>query len=84
MAATLKTIKATVEADGTVHLAQPIEVNGPVQAVVTLLIDEDLVKDDDEPTPEELEAMLEAEADRKAGRSEAFTDLEDLKTELSL
>lgn len=35
-----------------------------------------------EATPEELEAIreAEAEADRKAGNMDAFTDLEDLKT----
>lgn len=44
---------------------------------------QDLV-DDGEATPEELEAIREAEADRKAGNMEAFTDLEDLKAELSL
>lgn len=40
--------------------------------------------DDGEATPEELEAIREAEADRKAGNMDAFTDLEDLKAELSL
>ncbi len=40
--------------------------------------------DDGQPTPEELEAIQEAEADRKAGNMDAFTDLEDLKAELSL
>lgn len=40
--------------------------------------------DDAEATPEELEAIREAEADRKAGNMDAFTDLEDLKAELSL
>jgi hypothetical protein len=40
--------------------------------------------DDGEPTPEEIEAIREAEADRRAGNMDAFTDLEDLKAELSL
>ncbi len=40
--------------------------------------------DGGEATPEELEAIREAEADRKAGNLDAFTDLEDLKAELSL
>lgn len=40
--------------------------------------------DDGKATPEELEAIREAEADRKAGNMDAFTDLEDLKAELSL
>lgn len=39
---------------------------------------------DSEATPEELEAIREAEADRKAGNLEAFTDLEQIKAELSL
>ena len=37
-----------------------------------------------EPTPEEAEAMKEAEADRLNGNTDAFTDLDDLKAELSL
>jgi PHD/YefM family antitoxin component YafN of YafNO toxin-antitoxin module len=37
-----------------------------------------------EPTPEEAEAMKEAEADRLNGNDDAFTDLDDLKSELSL
>lgn len=40
--------------------------------------------EDGEATPDELEAIREAEADRKAGNTDAFTDLEDLKAELSL
>jgi PHD/YefM family antitoxin component YafN of YafNO toxin-antitoxin module len=40
--------------------------------------------DDGRATPEEVEAIREAEADRKAGNMDAFTDLEDLKAELSL
>ena len=40
--------------------------------------------DDGEATPDELEAIREAEADRNAGNMDAFTDLEDLKAELSL
>ena len=40
--------------------------------------------EDDTPTAEELEAIREAEADRKAGRMENFVSLEDLKAELSL
>ncbi len=39
--------------------------------------------DDGEATPEELEAIREAAADRKAGNTDAFTVLEDLKAELS-
>ena len=34
--------------------------------------------EDGEATPEELEAIREAEADRKAGNEDAFTDLEEL------
>lgn len=34
--------------------------------------------DDGKATPDELEAMREAEADRKAGNMDAFIDLEDL------
>ena len=37
-----------------------------------------------EATPEELEAIREAEADRREGNDDAFTDLKELKAELSL
>lgn len=37
-----------------------------------------------EPTPEEAEAMKEAEADRINGNTDAFTDLDELKADLSL
>jgi len=37
-----------------------------------------------EATPEELEAIREAEADRREGNKDAFTDLEELKAELSI
>ncbi len=40
--------------------------------------------EDANPTPEELEAIREAETDREAGNMDAFTDLDDLKVELSL
>ncbi|MCH7228688.1 hypothetical protein [Haloferula sp. A504] len=40
--------------------------------------------DDGKATAEELEAIREAEADRAAGNMDAFTDLKDLKAELSL
>lgn len=40
--------------------------------------------EDGEPTAEELDAIREAEADRAAGNVEAFTNLEDLRAELSL
>ena len=39
MAATLRTIKATVDTDGTVRLNEPIQLNESVEAVVTLLLD---------------------------------------------
>ncbi len=40
--------------------------------------------DEEEVTSEEVEAMREADTDRSKGNTEAFTDLADLKTELSL
>ncbi len=40
--------------------------------------------DDGEATPNELEAMREADADRKAGNMDAFIDLEELKAKLAL
>ena len=40
MAGTLKTIKATVEPDGTVHLLQPVCLDVPVDAVLTFHIED--------------------------------------------
>lgn len=39
---------------------------------------------DDEPTPEEIEAVTEAEADRRSGNPEAFVPLAELEKELGL
>ena len=39
MAGTLQTIKATVEADGTVRLLQPVHLDGPVDAVLTFHVE---------------------------------------------
>ncbi|MEA3209644.1 MAG: hypothetical protein QOE70_2701 [Chthoniobacter sp.] len=38
MAASLKTLDAVVEADGTVRLIQPVRLSGPAPAVVTILM----------------------------------------------
>ena len=38
MPATLRSIKATVQPDGMVHLLQPLELDAPADAVVTVLI----------------------------------------------
>lgn len=55
MAASLRTIEATVSADGVVTLAEPV--TGPCKAVVTLLIDEWV------PNATTLEAMTESTED---------------------
>ena len=52
MGATLRTIEATIDADGTIHLAEPLQ--GPARAVVTVLI-EDL-----EPNATTVAAMRES------------------------
>ena len=44
---------------------------------------EALDNDDTTATPEEAEAIAEAESDRAAGNNEAFTDLSDLKAEFA-
>lgn len=41
MAASLKTLDAVVEADGTVRLRQPVRLSGPAAAVVTILVHDD-------------------------------------------
>jgi hypothetical protein len=51
MAASLRTIEATVTADGVVTLAEPV--TGPCKAVVTLLVEEWI------PNPETIKAMEE-------------------------
>jgi hypothetical protein len=38
MPATLRTLKATVGPDGVVHLLQPLDLDGPAEAVVTVLV----------------------------------------------
>jgi hypothetical protein len=38
MGASLKTVEAIVEADGTVRLRQPMRLSGPTSAVVTFLV----------------------------------------------
>ena len=60
--------------------------NGKPSAVITPWDVFQKVRDmlEEEATPEEAEAMKEAEADRLNGNADAFTDLEDLKAELSL
>lgn len=41
MGASLKTVEAVVEADGTVRLRQPVRLSGPTSAVVTLIVRDD-------------------------------------------
>jgi hypothetical protein len=57
MGASLKTVEAVVEADGTIRLRQPIRLSGPTSAVVTLIVR------DDEPNESTREAIDESIAD---------------------
>jgi hypothetical protein len=41
MAASLKTLDAVVEVDGTIRLRQPLRLSGPASAVVTILVQDD-------------------------------------------
>lgn len=41
MGASLKTVDAVIEADGTVRLRHPMRLSGPTPAVVTLLVHDD-------------------------------------------
>lgn len=41
MGASLKTVDAVVEADGTVRLRHPMRLSGPTPAVVTLIVRDD-------------------------------------------
>lgn len=41
MSASLKTLDAVVEVDGTVRLIQPVHLSGPAPAVVTILMPDD-------------------------------------------
>lgn len=41
MSASLKTLDAVVEADGTVRLSHPLRLAGPASAVVTILVHDD-------------------------------------------
>jgi hypothetical protein len=69
MAATLRTIQASVAADGTVSLAEKI--TGPAKAVLTLLVEE----------PEANEETAAAIAEPVAGLKR-FETLADLKSDL--
>ncbi len=60
MSAKLKTIDAVVEVDGTVRLNQEIHLDHPVQAVVTLLVE-------DAETTESKEDAFEAAAEKVFG-----------------
>ena len=53
MGASLRTVDAVVEADGTVRLRQPVRLSGPTSAVVTFLVR------DDEPNETTREAINE-------------------------
>ena len=53
MGASLKTVDAVVEADGTVRLRQAVRLSGPTSAVVTLIVR------DDEPNETTREAIAE-------------------------
>jgi mRNA interferase YafQ len=55
--ASLKTVDAVVEADGTVRLRQPMRLSGPASAVVTILVR------DDEPNEATRQAIQEPIAD---------------------
>jgi hypothetical protein len=57
MGASLKTVDAVVEADGTVRLRQPMRLSGPASAVVTILVR------DDEPNEATRQAIQEPIAD---------------------
>jgi hypothetical protein len=57
MGASLKTVEAVVEADGTVRLRQPMRLSGPTSAVVTLIVR------DDEPNESTREAIDESISD---------------------
>jgi hypothetical protein len=53
MAASLKTLDAVVEADGTIRLRHPVRLSGPASAVVTILVQ------DNEPNETTRQAMDE-------------------------
>ena len=57
MGASLKTVDAVVEADGTVRLRRPMRLSGPASAVVTILVR------DDEPNEATRQAIEEPIAD---------------------
>jgi hypothetical protein len=57
MRASLKTVEAVVEADGTVRLREPMRLSGPTSAVVTFLVR------DDEPNETTRQAIAESTLD---------------------
>lgn len=56
MGASLKTVDAVLEADGTVRLREPMRLSGPTSAVVTFLVRED---EPNETTREAIEESIE-------------------------
>ena len=56
MAASLKTLDAVVEADGTIRLRQPVRLSGPASAVVTILVQDD---EPNEATRQAIEERIE-------------------------
>ncbi len=72
MPATLRTLKATVQPDGVVKLLQPLELDAPADAVVTVLIPSR------EPNAETVAAMLEPveKLPRFASAAELLEELE--------
>ncbi len=72
MAASLKTLDAVVETDGTIRLRQPVRLSGPASAVVTILVQ------DNEPNETTRQAIDEdlAELPRFKSVDALFEELE--------
>ncbi len=74
MSQVLKSVPATVLPDGTVTLKEPLSLQGPALAMLTVVVDEE-----EEFTPEEVQQILEASEDLRKGNMEAFVPLSEVK-----
>ncbi len=83
MSQTLKSVRATVSSKGVVTLVEPILLRSSTVAMVTIVVDDEDI--DEEPlTQEEIEAMKEAEKDRKEGNWDAFISMDEMKKRLNI
>ncbi len=78
---TLRAIEATVSPDGRISMAEPYVFTEPTKVILTMVVDED---EEDEFSPEEIQQILEAKADRESGNMDAFVPLSEVQERLGI